>query len=100
MKRRWIHLLVMTTCLTLNGCAVENSNQVNRNVASPLPSATASPSPANNATSTTHSLTLPVLDAFFADDSFAETLKTRLHLTDDQVTKLKDLARAETAKLN
>jgi lipoprotein-anchoring transpeptidase ErfK/SrfK len=43
---------------------------------------------------------LPVLDAFFADESFAGTLKTRLQLTDEQVTKLKDLAHSETAKLN
>jgi lipoprotein-anchoring transpeptidase ErfK/SrfK len=41
-----------------------------------------------------------VLDAFFADESFAGTLKTRLQLTDEQVTKLKDLAHSETAKLN
>ena len=45
-------------------------------------------------------ITLPVLDAFFADNSFAETLKTRLKLNDDEVTKLKELARSETAKLD
>jgi hypothetical protein len=41
-----------------------------------------------------------VLDAFFADESFTGTLKTRLQLTDEQVTKLKELAHAETGKLN
>jgi lipoprotein-anchoring transpeptidase ErfK/SrfK len=49
--------------------------------------------------SSTQSLTLPVLDAFFADESFAGTLKTRLQLTDEQVAKLKGLAQSETAKL-
>ena len=41
-----------------------------------------------------------MLDAFFADESFSESLKTRLQLTDEQVTKLKELAHSETAKLN
>jgi hypothetical protein len=41
-----------------------------------------------------------VLDAFFADNSFTDTLKTRLKLNDDEVTKLKELARSETAKLD
>jgi lipoprotein-anchoring transpeptidase ErfK/SrfK len=43
---------------------------------------------------------LPVLDAFFADKSFAETLKTRLQLKDEEVSKLKELAHSETAKLD
>src|SRR6185436_442725 len=33
-------------------------------------------------------------------NSFVETLKTRLKLNDDEVTKLKELARSETAKLD
>jgi len=45
-------------------------------------------------------LTLPVLDAFFADSSFSADLKSRLGLTDQQVTQLRTTAREETAKLN
>ena len=45
-------------------------------------------------------VTLPVLDAFFADESFPALLKTRLQLTDEQISKLKELAHAETAKLS
>jgi L,D-transpeptidase ErfK/SrfK len=100
MKTCWSYLFVWAASVTLSGCVVDNSNQANRNIASPLPSATGSPSPANNAAARTESLTLPVLDAFFADESFAETLKTRLQLSADQITKLRDLARSETAKLN
>jgi lipoprotein-anchoring transpeptidase ErfK/SrfK len=86
----------------VTGCAVEPTNQANKNnpVASPLPSATASPSPVEEKAVTTEPLTLPVLDAFFADESFSGSLKTRLQLTDEQVTKLKELAHSETAKLN
>src|SRR2546429_49310 len=100
MKRRLSHLFVLTACLTVTGCGVEPTDQANKNtVASPLPSATASPSPAEEAANA-ELLTLPVLDAFFADESFSESLKTRLQLTDEQVTKLKELAHSETAKLN
>jgi L,D-transpeptidase ErfK/SrfK len=101
MKRRVVHMLALTACLTVTGCVVERTNQANKNtVASPLPSATASASPAMEKAANTVPLTLPVLDAFFADESFSGSLKTRLQLTDEQVTKLKDLAHSETAKLN
>src|SRR3954469_16886809 len=100
MTRRWSYLFALTACFTVAGCVVEPTKQANQNqAASPLPSVTASPSPpASNASK--QSLTLPVLDAFFADQSFAATLKTRLQLTDEQVAKLKDLAHAETATLD
>lgn len=101
MKRRLSHLFALTACLTVTGCVVEPTNQANKNsVASPIPSATASPSPAEEKAANAEPLTLPVLDAFFADESFSGSLKTRLQLTDEQVTKLKELAHSETAKLN
>ncbi len=100
MKRLVTYIFALTACLTVAGC-VEPTNQANKNtVASPSPSATASPSPAEDKAANTQPLTLPVLDAFFADESFPGLLKTRLQLTDEQVTKLKDLAHSETAKLN
>jgi lipoprotein-anchoring transpeptidase ErfK/SrfK len=45
-------------------------------------------------------VTLPVLDAMFADESFAGELKSKLQLTDEQVTRLREIAREETAKLS
>src|SRR5438445_1951904 len=101
MKRRLTPLFALTACLTVTGCVVEPTNQANNNtVASPLPSATASPSVAEEKAANAEPLTLPVLDAFFADESFSGSLKTRLQLTDEQITKLKELAHSETAKLN
>jgi lipoprotein-anchoring transpeptidase ErfK/SrfK len=44
-------------------------------------------------------VTLPVLDAFFADESFSAELKSKLQLTDDQIERLRKVAREETAKL-
>ena len=101
MKIRLSHLFALTACLTVTGCVAGPTNQANQNIAaSPLPSATASPSPAEEKAANAEPLTLPVLDAFFADESFSGSLKTRLQLTDEQVTKLKELAHSETAKLN
>ena len=101
MKRRLSPLFALTACLTVTGCVAGPTNQANQNIAaSPLPSATASPSPAEEKAANAEPLTLPVLDAFFADESFSGSLKTRLQLTDEQITKLKELAHSETAKLN
>ena len=37
-------------------------------------------------------VTLPVLDAMFADETFAQTLKSKLGITDEEVDRLKKLA--------
>src|SRR6185295_10269445 len=98
MKRLVFFLFALMACLTVIGCVAQNTNQANNNtVPSPLPSATASPSPTDDKAAKAELLTLPVLDAFFAEESFSDLLKTRLQLTDDQVTKLKELAHSETA---
>jgi lipoprotein-anchoring transpeptidase ErfK/SrfK len=44
-------------------------------------------------------VTFPVLDAFFADESFAAELKNKLGLNDDQIRRLRNAAREKTAKL-
>jgi lipoprotein-anchoring transpeptidase ErfK/SrfK len=59
-----------------------------------------SPTPVSEKASQTQALTLPVLDAFLANESFSGLLKSRLQLTDEQIAKLKDAARAGTAKLS
>jgi lipoprotein-anchoring transpeptidase ErfK/SrfK len=65
--------------------------------ASPTSSPSASPTPAAEASVP---VTLPVLDAMFADSSFARELKAKLQLTDEQVESLRKVAREETSKLN
>jgi lipoprotein-anchoring transpeptidase ErfK/SrfK len=102
MKRFFGQMLSLTACLAALGCVGEpaaNQSTANSN-ASPAASATVSPAPVVETKAPAQPLTLPVLDAFFADNSAAESLKTRLQLTADQVTKLKEMAHAETAKLN
>ena len=44
-------------------------------------------------------MTLPLLDAMFAQETFATDLKAKLQLSDDQVNRLRSIAREETAKL-
>ncbi|MEA2205797.1 MAG: L,D-transpeptidase ErfK/SrfK [Blastocatellia bacterium] len=101
MKQRLGLLLSLAACLIAASCT-EPSNQTNKNaVATVSPTATSLPTPADvEKASIAQPVTLPVLDAFFADESFSGLLKTRLQLTDDQIAKLKELAHAETAKLN
>ncbi|MDQ2855753.1 MAG: hypothetical protein M3R68_05455, partial [Acidobacteriota bacterium] len=84
--------LTFTVCLTAIGCTVAPTNEANRNASgspAPVSAVSPAPSPTGEKTANAQRLTLPVLDAFFADESFSGLLKTRLELTDDQITKLK-----------
>ena len=91
------------------GCVTESSNATANRPANPIAntnstSATATtpgptPTKTGNAAPNTQPVTLPVLDAFFAQENFAAELKSKLQLTDEQVNKLKSIARQETSKL-
>ncbi len=92
------------------GCATESTNTTanrpanpiaNTNATSPTPTTTPALPPPNtaNAAPNTQPMTLPVLDAFFAQENFASELKSKLQLTDEQVNKLRGIARQETSKL-
>ncbi len=95
-----VTIIVLT--MALGGCVnqpanVANNNPANTNAPAPQPSpATVKVSVADEGALP---VTLPVLDAFFADESFAGELKSKLQLTDEQVGKLRTMAREETAKL-
>jgi lipoprotein-anchoring transpeptidase ErfK/SrfK len=97
--RIFVHIAILSVTLLAAGCVPQpDSKTQTKTTGSPSPAA--SPSPATTDSTSVRPITLPVLDAFFADNAFAETLKTRLKLTDDEVTRLKKLARSETAKLD
>ena len=103
MKRYFAQLLSIAACLLTLSCVAGPANQSGPGTpGSASPSATGSPSTSSTSETLQNAqpLTLPVLDAFFADESFSGLLKTRLQLTDEQIAKLKELAHAETAKLN
>jgi lipoprotein-anchoring transpeptidase ErfK/SrfK len=80
--------------------ANKNSNSaVNSNAAPAIAQPVPSPLPTPSTPNTQPSLTLPVLDAFFSQEKFAEELKSKLQLTDEQISKLKTIARRQTLKL-
>ena len=89
------------------GCERESANitsnrpapTANTNSSSAAPTSPA-PAPATpDATPSTQAITLPVLDAFFAQENFAAELKAKLQLADEQVDKLRSMARQETSRL-
>ncbi len=101
MRRCLPYLVLIIVGLSAAGCVAVPTNQSNNNLSPPAsPAASVSPSPVNGEAANAEPLTLPVLDAFFADEGFSALLRTRLHISDEQIAKLKELAHAETAKLN
>ena len=103
MKQYLGSVLLMAACLLVTACVAEPTKRANSNAnvtLKPTPTATVSPAPIGEKTSNTQELTLPVLDAFLANESASGLLKSRLQLTDDEITELKQAAHAETAKLS
>src|SRR6185295_9149494 len=92
-------IAILSAVLMTAGCVPQPDSKTQANSAG-SPSPASSPSPLKTDSAGVKPITLPVLDAFFADNSFAEKLKTRLNLSDDEITKLKELAHAETASLD
>jgi lipoprotein-anchoring transpeptidase ErfK/SrfK len=107
--RRFLNPFALAAFLALavaSGCqpvpTTSNTNGANTNNAATTnasPSATPSTGAANQSGATNLPVTLPVLDAMFADEAFAGELKSRVQLTDEQVERLRSIAREETAGL-
>ncbi|HEY0376183.1 MAG TPA: L,D-transpeptidase [Pyrinomonadaceae bacterium] len=100
----FLRVVVIALSLTfiLSGCMTQPSNVANNNSA--INTQAAPPQPQTVKVSAEADepgvpVTLPVLDAFFADEAFAPALKSKLSLTDEQVERLRSTAREETAKL-
>lgn len=90
-------VLLLTTILlvavVVTSCKVEpGSNSVGNQT-------TPSPTPSTQQNVTTTQLTLPLLDALLANESFVTQLKSKLMLTDDQINALKKAAANEVDRL-
>jgi lipoprotein-anchoring transpeptidase ErfK/SrfK len=106
---RSINAFVAVLILLAAGACVTESSTANRPTSptaantNATSSATTTPPPtpakAIDAAPNPQPVTLPLLDAFFAQENFAGDLKAKLQLTDEQVNKLKTIARQATAKL-
>jgi lipoprotein-anchoring transpeptidase ErfK/SrfK len=96
--RKSLGLLILLIGTTIS--CVQNNNNTPTSTVLPSPS----PSPTATVQSTTakgpqSQVTLPVLDALLANDGFTSQLKTKLQITDDQITALKAAAASEVNKL-
>src|SRR5215217_2994274 len=101
------HALVLASLLLLaaSGCTTggpANTAQPSAPTANSSPAANATPAATAGASNKAASLpvTLPVLDAMFADEAFAGELKSKLQLTDEQVESLRKVAGEERANLD
>jgi len=104
--RSMIGFVAFVVLLVGAGCVTESPNPTANKATQPAntnatsaPAATTAPVPVIIATPNTQPVTLPVLDAFFAQENFAAELKSKLQLTDQQVNELKNIARQETSRL-
>ncbi|MFL6256263.1 MAG: L,D-transpeptidase [Pyrinomonadaceae bacterium] len=107
LKMTWKSPLALVAALLLaaSGCTTSGPTNTATPVApvtSASPAATATPAANAAPTATAASLpvTLPVLDAMFADEAFAGELKSKLQLTDEQVESLRKVASEERANLD
>lgn len=93
-------LLVITLLVITFGLAacVQNNNNTSTATVQPSASPTSTVQPASRAGSQSQ-VTLPVLDALLANDSFVSQLKTKLQISDDQITSLKAAASSEVNRL-
>lgn len=105
MTKIWQSLfaVVVAAAVAITGCTTPatntntgtntNANTANSNVA-------ATPANTNRAIANDLTITLPLLDAMFAQEGFSDELKSKLQLNDEQVEKLRGIARDATSKLN
>ena len=80
------------------GCQTAPVSNVNTN-APQAPAAPPAPARADNAGANQQPVTLAVLDALFADESFAQELKSKAGLTDEQIAGLRKVAQEERGSL-
>lgn len=103
MKRSWkLTGLALALALSVTTCtSQQGGNPISEtSVTKPSPAATASPTAATATDASAFPVTLPVLDAFLSsDETFTTELKTKLSLTDEQIERLRTVAREETSKL-
>ncbi|HET6512987.1 MAG TPA: L,D-transpeptidase, partial [Candidatus Kapabacteria bacterium] len=96
-KNLKLSLVAILLLLTAAGCAEKTSEdaELSESEKQTIPASTSD----RSITQDQYGITLPLLDAFFADSSFKTDIKREVGLTDDEVLKLQQMAREETAKI-
>lgn len=88
-------ILIGTGCAELR----QQPPTTTTNTEQPAPVAQNTPAVAPKPKAINLPVTLPVLDAMFADETFAAELKSKLSLNDEQIEKLRQTSREATAQL-
>lgn len=96
MIRRFL-ILIFTLCF-LTSCAPVPNNPTTANV-NTAPSPATAPLPAESPRESSAQITLPLLNALLADESFVNALSSRLKLTNEQIDSLKRASNEEIARL-
>lgn len=96
MKRILLASVMLALTLVGISCATKPSGNSN-SVATSSPATTPTTGVVTEASTVT--VTLPVLDALFTNDAFNAELKSKLQLTDDQITTLRKIAADDVARL-
>lgn len=108
LNRNKFHILLLvgvlidfTGCVERPNAPAANTAPVNTSTANAATTNTnAAKTPENKQAATSMPVTLPVLDAMFADEEFTAELKSKLQLTDDQVNRLKEVSGKAVGNLN
>lgn len=95
-RQKTLALIIALAIGVAAGCATEPGGNSNSNTAS-SPSPSVSPSP--SAVSKSIPVTLPVLDALFADEAFKSELKSKVELKDEQLAQIQKIASDEVSRL-
>jgi len=99
-KRLPFVTLALGLSLLAISCVTQTPTNTNSIVvSSPTPATAASPAPGVVADAVSVPVTLPVLDALLADESFKGELKSKLKITEDQIAALRKAAADEIARL-
>src|SRR5689334_12710766 len=100
MKLRTFLATFLMIVFGLTACVQNNNTSTATTQPSPSQSSSPSTTPQTAQVPAPQSqVTLPVLDALLANDAFTSQLKTKLQITDDQITALKDSAASAVNKL-
>jgi len=98
-----VYIFSFTFILFTFGCeqppATTNTTAANTTTVNTAPAAATPAASPSQAKVAALPITLPVLDAMFADETFAAELKSKLQLTDEQIDKLKTTARSSVSDL-
>ena len=99
-------ILLLLTALLLVGCEQNPNKSTNLNSQIPTNSNINSASPATSDTNVSQArnsgmpVTMPLVDAMFTDESFAQEAKSSVQISDEEITKIRDAARNAVLELS